>query len=413
MGELITSVDIGTSKVCVIIAEIDKSKQIRIIGVGISPCYGVKKGIVVDIEDTSKAVSYALEQAENMADIEVDNAYVNIAGGYTKFTKNKGVIAVSNENREINSDDVKRVLNSATIISIPQNQQIIDIIPLQYIIDGYDEIRDPIGMTGIRLEADVDIVTASATTVLNIVKSVNGAGLEVLGIVAEPLATSESVLTEDEKELGVLLIDIGAGTTDVSLFKNGSLIYNFLVPIAGNHITNDISIGFRIPYKESEDIKRKYGLNFNPNVNKKRIIEVTPIGSDERINITNAELSEIIEARVNEIIEIIYKELFKRGFVKDILAGIVLTGGGIGYFPKGVDLTKKMFELPARIGKPDYIGIQEPIYSTAAGLINYSLKRKFSYYVEYNNVHNKKTSSKANSNKGLLSFLKKVWEEYF
>ena len=229
MGEYITSIDLGTSKVCVIIGQIDRNGQLQIVGVGNCPCEGIKKGVVVDIESTSNAINYALEQAENMADAEVFDTYVNIPGGYTKLIRNKGIIAVSGEDREINYDDVKRVLNSATIISMPQDQQIIDIIPIQYIIDGYDEIKDPIGMVGIRLEADVDIVIGSSTTILNAVKSVNGAGLEVLGIVPEPFALSESVLSKDERELGALVIDIGAGTSDFSLFKNGQLIYNNLI----------------------------------------------------------------------------------------------------------------------------------------------------------------------------------------
>lgn len=413
MGEYITSIDLGTSKVCVIIGQIDRNGQLQIVGVGNCPCEGIKKGVVVDIESTSNAINCALEQAENMADAEVFDTYVNIPGGYTKLIRNKGIIAVSGEDREINYDDVKRVLNSATIISMPQDQQIIDIIPIQYIIDGYDEIKDPIGMVGIRLEADVDIVIGSSTTILNAVKSVNGAGLEVLGIVPEPFALSESVLSKDERELGALVIDIGAGTSDFSLFKNGQLIYNNLIPIAGNHITNDISVGLRISYNESENIKKKFGIAYTPLASDKNVFDINPIGINEKVCISELKLSGIIEARVGEAFELINAELIRQGVKQEILTGIVLTGGGTSNFPGIKELANEIFNLPVRIGKPKYIGVNDPIYSSGVGLINYSLKRKFNYYVEYNNLEVRKGKNRKNSSSSISSFFKKIWEEYF
>lgn len=413
MDDLITAIDLGTSKVTVIICEIDKNSHLQVIGVGSSSCEGIKKGVVVDIEETSNAISNALQQAENMADVEVDRAYVNIPGGYTRIIRNKGIIAVSGENREINMDDVKRVLNSATIISMPQDQQIIDIIPNQYIIDGYDEIKDPIGMVGVRLEADVQIVTGSTTTILNLIKSVNSSGIDVLGIVPEPFAEAESILSKDERELGVLLIDMGAGTTDVSLFKNDQLVYSKLIPIAGNHITNDISVGLRISYKESEEIKKQYGTAYTPLAKNKNSIDINPIGMNEKVNITQSELSEVIEARVSEIFDIINMELVRSGFKQDILTGIVITGGGASYFPGIKELSKEIFNLPVRIGLPDSIGVKEPIFSTSLGLIKYSFKRKFNYFIEYNNVDTKKGKAKRSSNRNIFSLFKKMWEEYF
>ena len=413
MGELFTSIDLGTSKVNIIIGEVDKNGYIQIIGVGDSPCDGIKKGVVVDIESTSISIINALEQAENMADVEVTEAYVNIPGGYTNLIRNKGIIAVSGDNREINYDDVKRVLNSATILSLPQDQQIIDIIPIQYIIDGFDEIKDPVGMVGIRLEADVDIVLGSTTTILNIVKSVNEAGIEVLGIIPESFAVSESILSKDEKELGILVIDVGAGTSDFSIFKNNQLIHNSLVPIGGNHITNDISVGLRISFKESEQIKRDFGLAYTPLARENNIFSVTPIGIKEKMNVSELSLSKIIEARIEEILEIIDAEI-KRDKLKDmILAGVVITGGGISYFPGVTDLANEIFKLPTRVGRPDSIGIKEPIYSTCYGLVNYSTKRKFNYYVEYNNLGIKNNKAKKNSSNRISSFFKKIWEEYF
>lgn len=413
MGEIFTSIDLGTSKINIIIGEIDKNGYIQIMGVGNSPCEGIKKGVVVDIESTSMAILAALEQAENMANVEVTEAYVNIPGGYTNLIRNKGIIAVSGENREINYDDVKRVLNSATILSLPQDQQIIDIIPIQYVIDGFDEIQDPIGMVGIRLEADVDIVLGSVTTILNIVKSVNESGIEVLGIIPESFAVSDAILSRDEKELGILVIDVGAGTSDFSIFKNNQLIHNSLVPIGGNHITNDISVGLRISFKESEQIKRDYGLAYSSLARENNIFNVNPIGINDKISVSELKLSEIIEARIEEIFQIIDAEI-RREKIKDmILAGIVITGGGISYFPGVTKLANEIFDLPTRVASPDSIGVKEPIYSTSYGLVTYSTKRKFNYYVEYNNVDLNKKKAKKNSGNTISSFFKKMWEEYF
>lgn len=413
MNEFITSIDLGTSTVCVMISEIDQVGQLQIIGVGTHPCEGIKKGVVVDIESTSMAISYALEQAENMADVEVDTAYINIPGGYTKVVRNKGIIAVSGEDREINSEDVKRVLNSASILSMPQNQQVIDIIPTQYIIDGYDEIKDPIGMVGVRLEADVSIVIGPTTTILNTVKSVNGVGMKVLGIIPEPFAVSESVSNKDERELGVLIIDIGAGTSDFSVFKNNQLIYSDLVPIAGTHMTSDISVGLRISFDESEKIKRKFGVAYTPLASDKSMLKVNPIGIDEKINIPENQLSKIIEARLEEIFEIINEELIKNDLKRKILTGIVLTGGGVSHFKGSKELAEEIFNLPVRLGKPKYVGVDEPIYSIGVGLIDYSLKRNFNYHIGYNDGEVKKNKVKKSSGNGITSFFRRVWDEYF
>ncbi|RKD34305.1 cell division protein FtsA [Thermohalobacter berrensis] len=415
MGDLITAIDLGTSKVCVMIAEIDEKGKTQIIGLGKSPCKGIKKGIVVDIEATTNSILEAVEQAENMADIEVEEAFINIPGGYTNLIKNKGVIAVSNEDREITMEDVKRVLNSATIVSIPQDQRIIDVVPNQYIIDGYDEIKDPIGMVGIRLEVDCDIITGSVTSVLNLVRSVNRSGIEVLGIIMEPLATSEAVLTRDEKELGVLLVDIGSGTTDLSLFKHGRLIYSNLIPVAGNHITNDISVGLRIPFKESEDIKKKHGLAYVPLAKEENVIEIKPISIDETIKVNEVNLAQIIEARISEIFELINSDIINKGIKNEILTGVVLTGGGVNYFNGIKELGSKIFGLPVRLGQPNIIGAKEPIFSTGVGLVNYGYKRKFNYYIEYNNVENKNSKHRKgfSTSKNVMNFIKKIWDEYF
>ncbi|KPU28315.1 cell division protein FtsA [Caloranaerobacter sp. TR13] len=415
MGNVVTSIDLGSSKICVIISEIDSNGQLQIVGIGKSRCKGIKKGVVVDIEETTKAILEAVTQAENMADLEVYEAYINIPGGYTKLFRNKGIIAVSSDDKEISFEDVKRVLNSATIVSIPQDKRIIDIIPRQYIVDGYDEISDPVGMVGIRLEVEADIIVGSTTTVLNLVKSVNKAGIEVLGIVMEPIATSEAVLTKDEKDLGVLLLDIGAGTSDFSVFKNGTLIYSNILPIAGNHITNDISVGLRLPFNRSEEIKKKFGVAYTKLADDNNVFEINPLGFSNNLEINEMQLSEIIEARIKEIFELINIDLIKNRVKDKILTGMVITGGGVSYFKGVTELGIEVFGLPVRIGQPFQMGAQEPIFSSAVGLVNYGFKRKLNYYIEYNNVEIKKSrGKKRNKNtKSVMSFLKTIWDEYF
>lgn len=413
MNNLITSIDLGTSKVCVIIGKIDDYGYLQIIGVGSNYCEGIRKGIVVDIESTTMAISYALEQAENMADVKVSSAYISIPGGYTKLVRNKGIIAVSGEDKEISPDDVRRVLNSATIFSMPQDQQIIDIIPFQYIVDGFDEIKEPVGMVGIRLEADVDIIIGSTTTVLNLIKSINHAGLEVLGIVSEPFAVADVILSKDERELGVLLIDIGAGTTDYSLFKNNQLIYNNIIPVAGNHISNDISVGLRISSEESEKLKQSYGVAYAPLADVDKKLTIEPIGFNEKMDVTEFQLSQIIEARLEEIFQLINDELVRNNIKDEVLTGVVITGGGGGYYKGITDLATEIFRLPARVGQPDFVGVREPVYSTGVGLITYSLNRKFNYFIEYDNMEIEYDSRQTSNDKGLFTLIRNFWEEYF
>ncbi len=414
MGEIITSIDLGTSKVCAIIARVDKTNNLQIIGIGNSISNGMRKGVVVDIEAVSQDVIKAVEQAENMADTEVESIYINLPGGYCNVINNKGIIAISGEGGEIDVDDVTRVLNSAAIVPIPQGQQIIDVIPEQYIVDGYDEIKDPIGMSGIRLEVEASIITSSTTTSLNLLKSINKAGFNSMGIIMEPFALAESILTKDEKELGVLLIDIGAGTSDISLFKNNRLKYSNILPIAGNHITNDISIGLRIPFDKSEEIKKKYGIAYSEDPNLENELEVLPIGIDQKIKVSEAELLEIIGARISEIFELTNQLLINNRLKDDVLAGVVLTGGGVSYLKGSADLASKILNMPVRIGQPNYIGVKHPVFSTSVGLINYALKRKFNYYVEYNNVDVKSHAHRGKTKKNnVMSKIKRIWDEYF
>lgn len=432
MSNMLTSIDLGTSKVCVVVAELDAHGRTQVLGVGRSNCKGIKKGVVVDIEETTNAIMEAISQAENMSNVDINKATINLPGGYCKLVRNKGIIAVSGENKEITHDDVKRVLNSATIVSIPQDQQLIDVIPTQYVVDGYDEIMDPIGMTGIRLEVDADIITGSSTTVLNLIKAINRAGIEVTGIIMEPLASAEAVLTPDAKDMGVLLIDVGAGTTDYTFFKSGKIQYSNIVALGGSHITSDIGSVFRLPLEVGEEIKIKYGTLDIENISSNEdYFEAMQLGSSVPKMFSVEELSEVIDLRVREIFSIVIQDLQKKNYLNNLVAGVVITGGGLSYLDGIKELASEMFNANVQIGSPNVMGANEPVYSVAVGIIKYNLKRKNSYYIEYNNLEvnrhtetvktkqksrPEKTKNKKEKHEDENSFatkLKKFFKEYF
>lgn len=375
MSNIAVSLDIGSSKVCVLIAEINK-KQFNILGVGTSECKGVKKGIIVDIDSTVESIKKAVKQAEQMSNREVKSVFVNISGGYTSLHKTKGVIAVSREDKEITPEDIRRVIQAAKVVAVTPDKEIIDIIPEQYIVDGYDEIRDPLGMVGVRLEVDANLVVASCTTVQNIIRSVQRSGLTIDGIVIEPLGTSSVILNEDEKELGVALVDVGAETTDISIFKKGSLVYTKVIPVGGNHITNDISIVCKMSTSDSENIKKQYGVASANYVSEDDVIKISNIGGKGEKDIYLMEIAQVIEARVSEILSLIRNQIEKSGHTDSLSAGIVITGGGLFNIKGILDVAQSYFEVPVRLGYPNYIGVANPIYSAAAGIAMYSLKSK-------------------------------------
>lgn len=375
MGNIAVSLDIGSSKVCVIIAELNK-KQFNILGVGTSECKGVKKGIIVDIDSTVDAIKNAVKQAEQMSNKEVKSVFVNLAGGYTKLYKNKGVIAVSRDDKEIIPEDIKRVMQTARVVALPSDKEIIDIIPEQFIVDGIDGIKDPVGMVGVRLEVDANLIVANCTTVQNIIRSVQKAGIAIDGIILEPLGTSSVVLNEDEKELGVALIDIGAETTDISVFKKGSLIFTKLIPVGGNHITNDISIICKISSGDAEKIKKNHGIASVDMIKNDDIIKINNIAGKGEKEVYLSEIAQIIDARLYEIFCLIKKELEDNNLLDNLSAGIVITGGGL-FNIKGIqEVIQENFTIPVRFGYPNYIGVASPIYSAAAGIAMYAIKQK-------------------------------------
>jgi cell division protein FtsA len=408
MSDIITGIDVGSSKVCTIIGQSDKNGEIQIVGIGNYPCNGVKKGVVVDIDTTAFAIKKSIEQAERMANQKVLSVYLKIPGGLTKVYRNRGLVAVTREDREITHQDVERVLQAARIIAISSDKQIIDIIPMEYIVDGYGEIRDPVGMAGLRLEVDAAIVTGSVTAVQNMEKCVKRAGFDVAGIVVEPLATTEAVMTKDERELGAALIDVGAGITDISVFKSGNMVYSALIPVGGDHITNDLSVGLKISCEEAENIKKKYGSVL-------RVVE----GDSDKIkisNITNKNLSEIsineivdiIEARVSEILTIAYDKMDKSGVMELVSTNIVITGGGITFLKGSGELAQEIFNKNVRIGVPDIIGVSTPVYSAGVGIIKYMNGHKKNTYKNQNET----TKTKRKMGSGLINKIKEIFNDF-
>ena len=411
MGEIVVSIDIGTSKVCTLIGQISKANQIEILGESICPCNGVRKGIIVDIESTSNSIRNSVEQAQAMANIKLQSAYVNIMGTHVSIINSKAGIGVSNENREITAKDVERVVNAAKDVHIPEDRQIIDVIPRQYIVDGYDEIIDPIGMVGVRLEVDADVIAGKITSVQNIVKSMERAGVRVDGFVVDSFATGEMVLTPEEKDMGIILIDMGGSVTDISVFKNKKLLHNSSLPVGGDHITSDISIGLKIPYAEAERIKRQYELALSSLIKNDQEIIVSELNEARKKTVMVSEVVEIIEARVQEIFALC-KGLLEKSKIgsESFSAGVVLTGGGISYIDGNTQLAYEEFDVPVRVASYKNAGVSKAEYITSAGVIKYVSN----YYKKSSVVNEAKAKAKKQKNTGKWSqLLKKIFDNFF
>src|SRR5512137_2744079 len=372
---LIVGLDIGTTKICAIVGNVTED-GIDIVGIGTSPSSGLRKGVVINIDSTVASIRKAVEEAELMAGCEIKSVYAGIAGGHIKGFNSQGIIAI--KNREVSPDDVKRVIEAAKAIAIPMDREVIHILPQEFIIDDQDGIREPLGMSGVRLEAKVHIVTGAVASAQNIIKSCNRAGLDVADIVLEQLASSEAVLSVEEKELGVGLIDIGGGTTDIAVFVDGAIKYTSVLSLGGNQMTNDIAVGLRTPMAEAEKIKQKYGCCMASLVGKEETIEVPSVGGRKPRVLSRQLLSEILEPRVDEIYSLVNREIVKSGFEDMIASGIVLTGGST--ILEGMpELAEQVFNLPVRRGIPEKIGglvdvVNSPVYATGVGLVVYGSK---------------------------------------
>lgn len=375
----IVGLDIGTTKVCAIIGEVSESGVVDIIGVGTAPSEGLRKGVVVNLESTVKSIAKAIEEAELMSGTEVSSAYVGIAGGHIKGINSRGVIAVGRQDREITQADVDRVIDAARAVSIPMDREVIHVLPQEFIVDDQDGIKDPVGMSGVRLEAEVHIVTGAVTSAQNLVRAVNRAGFEVDDIALEPLASSFAVLTEDEKELGVVLVDIGGGTTDMALFVEGSIWQTEVLAVGGGNVTRDISVGLRTPINEAEQIKLRYGCALTDMVKPEEEIEVPSVGGRKAKNLPRQVLVEIIQPRLEEIFLLLSREIKKTGYEDLVAAGVVLTGGASAM--DGVqELAERILDMPVRIGAPKGISglvdvVNSPQYATGVGLVIYGAQQ--------------------------------------
>ena len=374
---VVVGLDIGTTKICAVVGQINEG-QVDIIGLGTYPSKGLRKGVVVNIDSTVQSIKKAIEEAELMAGCQITSVYAGIAGGHIKGINSHGVIAV--KNREITSNDVKRVIDAASAVAIPMDREVIHIIPQEFIVDEQDGIRDPVGISGIRLEGRVHIVTGAITSAQNIIKCANRAGLDVNDIVLEQLGSSEAVLMPEEKELGVAIIDLGGGTTDLVIFSNGAIKHTSVVALAGNHITNDISMGLRTPLEEAEKIKKRYGCALVSMVQKDETIEVPSVGGRNPRVLSRQTLAEIIEPRVEEILTLVHHEVMKTGYANLIASGIILTGG-TAVLEGLPELAEQIFNLPVRRGLPIGIGglvdlVHSPMYATGVGLVLYGSKHE-------------------------------------
>ncbi len=370
----IVGLDIGTKKTAVIISEIAEDKKIEIIGIGTTDSRGLRKGVVVNLEGTVSAIKKAQEEAELMAGVEIDSAFVGISGAHIKSFNSRGVVAVSGKNKEITPEDIERVIDQSKAVSIPPDREIIHIIPQEFVVDEQDGIKDPLGMSGIKLEVNVHIVTSATTSVQNLRTCIERAGIEIERIVLNQIAASSSTLTHDEMELGVGMIDMGGGTTEVAIFERGSLWYTSIIPIGGDNFTNDIAVGLRTPIPEAERIKKKFGCVSSPPMDEEDTIEVPSVGRGKKPRILSRQLlADIIQPRAEEIFRLVDNDIKRMGYEKSLNSGIVLTGGTA--LLEGLEeVAEEIFDLPVRRGDPSGIGglaerVNTPDYAASVGLI--------------------------------------------
>ncbi len=386
---VIVGLDVGTSKVCAIVAEVSP-EGLEITGLGTVPSNGLRKGVVVNIDAAVESIRQAIDEAMLMAGCEINSVYVGIAGGHIKGFNSQGIVAI--KNREVSEPDIRRVVDQAQAINIPIDQEVIHILPQDFVIDDQDGVRDPLGMTGVRLEAKVHIVTGAISAIQNIVRCCNRCGLNVKDIILEQIASSEAVLAPDEKEIGVCLCDIGGGTTDIAIWHRGSIRHTHVLTLGGDHLTNDIAAGLRTPAAEAEKIKRKYGCAMSKLVGKDEVIQVPSVGGRKPRELPRNLLCEIIEPRMEEIFQLVNREIHRVGMQDLLSAGMVVTGG-TGLLHGIEQLGEHVLEMPVRVGKPGGIGglvdvVSSPMYATGVGLVLWGRKNLYrrGFQAKGNNV---------------------------
>lgn len=394
--DVVVGLDIGTTKICCIVGEVlerGPNPVIDIIGIGSAPSMGLRKGVVVNIDSTVESITKAVEEAELMAGVEISSVYTGIAGGHIKSFNSTGIVAV--KDREITEADVQRVMDAAKAVAIPMDREVIHIMPQEFIIDGQDGIREPVGMTGVRLEGKVHIVTGAVSCAQNIIKCANKSGLSVQEICLEPIASAAAVLSEDEKDLGVVLVDIGGGTSDVAIFRNGAIVHTSVLAVGGNHITNDIAVGLRTPQNEAEKLKIAHGCAVSSLVRPEETIEVPGVGGRKSRLVPRRLLSDIIEPRIEEMFRLIHRDVMQSGQADLLSAGIVLTGGSS--LLEGLpEVAEMIFEMPAKRGNPQNVGglrdvVQSPKYATGVGLLQYGARHgsKAKFSIREKNIYDK------------------------
>ncbi|MGK0445252.1 MAG: cell division protein FtsA [Bermanella sp.] len=377
-SKLIVGLDIGTSKIVTIVGEVNAQGTIKVVGVGSHPSRGIKKGVVVNIESTVQSIQRAIEEAELMAGCQIHSVYAGIAGSHIRSMNSHGIVAI--KDREVVQTDIERVLDAAKAVAIPADQRILHVLPQEYVIDLQEGIKEPIGMAGVRLEAKVHMVSGALNAAQNIEKCVQRCGLEIDDIILEQLASSYAVLTDDEKELGVCMVDIGGGTTDIAIFTEGAIRHTAVIPIAGDQVTNDIAMALRTPTQHAEEIKIKYACALTQLAGADELIKVPSVGERAPRNLSRQALAEVVEPRYEELFTLIQAELRRSGFEDMIAAGVVLTGG-TSMMEGVVELAEEIFHVPVRLAKPNGVEgltdvVANPIYATSVGLLIYGAKHQ-------------------------------------
>ncbi len=374
---IVVGLDIGTTKICAVVGEVSGG-EINIIGIGTHPSIGLRKGVVVNIESTVSSIKKAVEEAELMAGCEISSVYAGIAGGHITGFNSRGIVAIKGS--EVTQHDVERVIGAARAVAIPMDREVIHVLPQEFIVDDQAGIQNPAGMAGVRLEAKIHIVTGAVTSAHNIIKCANRSGLDVCDIVLESLASGEAVLTDEEKELGAALIDLGGGTTDLAIFSEKNIKHTFVLALGGNNLTNDVAVGLRAPLAEAEKIKQKYGTCIIGNISSEETIEVPGMGGRKSRKLPRQILGEILEPRVEEIFTLINREIYKAGMENVITSGAVVTGGS-ALLDGTAEIAESIFNLPTRLGKPRGIKglvdvVNNPMYATSVGLVLYGAKNR-------------------------------------
>ena len=404
--QMVVGLDVGTSKIVALVAEIDVDGSVELIGMGTHPSQGLKKGVVINIESTVHAISKAVEEAEQMANVQIRSVFAGIAGSHIKSLNSHGIVAI--KNTEVDQEDVDRVVDAAKAVAIPADQRILHVLPQEFIIDRQDGIHQPVGMSGVRLEAKVHLVSGSISASQNIAKCIRRCNLEVEDIILEQLASSYSVLTEDEKDLGVVLVDMGGGTTDIAIFTEGAIRHTAVIPIAGDQVTNDIAVAFRTPTQFAEEIKVKYACALRQLASPDDMIEVPGVGDRNARRLARQTLAEVVEPRYEELLGLVQGELRRSGFEDACAAGLVLTGG-TSKMEGVVELAEEIFHMPVRLGVPQHVNgltkvTRNPIHATGVGLLLYGQQSR-------QNLHSEPVDTR--SEKGLLRRMAEWFQKNF